>query len=468
MSESKATPGLFSSWSTPTRITNDYRPDGLAALAADVARGRALAVWVHDEDGDFQTRSDWEIYYSEWDGTEWTTPAPIEAHTTAADAEVDVKYDSQGNAIAVWVRDYDADFTTNADRRLVYSTWDGNAWSAVVEPSGWPTGTLSPALAFDTEDNPLIVFTARGTDPSGGDYGIGNYDRLWSAYYRDGSWEVVPIGADTRAEWPRVAVNAQNQAIVVFRQFGKAGTMHFTGEVAAAVADLNKPSLQWNPPRFLSEDTALDWQIAFDVDQTTLATRILDVKVELEEEQATQSTTFGTYRFQALSDDGDALHTLDFPYQPDLAVTTDDILFSSSHPITGTSVTITATVHNLGLQEAPGGFTIRFFKDDPQVSANLIGEETVTSSLAFGVTQTVSISWTAEGGLHDIYVVVDAEETVDETDETNNLASRRIGEVPPPRLLSAVTELKEGTIGLSWVAPDTTDIAGYWIYRYGL
>jgi hypothetical protein len=118
-----------------------------------------------------------------------------------------------------------------------------------------------------------------------------------------------------------------------------------------------------------------------------------------------------------------------------LAVTTDDILFSNSHPITGTSVTITA------------------------------GEETVTSSLAFGVTQTVSISWTAEGGLHDIYVVVDAEETVDETDETNNLVSRRIGEVPPPRLLSAVTELKEGTIGLSWVAPDTTDITGYWIYR---
>jgi bacillopeptidase F len=25
--------------------------------------------------------------------------------------------------------------------------------------------------------------------------------------------------------------------------------------------------------------------------------------------------------------------------------------------------------------------------------------------------------------------------------------------------------LKEGTIGFSWVAPDTTDIAGYWIYR---
>jgi hypothetical protein len=169
--------------------------------------------------------------------------------------------------------------------------------------------------------------------------------------------------------------------------------MHFTGEVAAAVADLNQPSLQWNPPRFLSEDTALDWQIAFDVDQTTLAAYILDVKVELEEEHATQSTT----GFQALGEDGDDLYTLNLPYQPDLAVTTDDIAFSNGHPITGTSVTITATVHNLGLQEAPGGFTVRFFKDDPRVSANLIGEETVTSSLAFGVTQrkaqSVSPGW---------------------------------------------------------------------------
>jgi hypothetical protein len=456
------------SWSPPSPITNDDRPDGLAALATDPARGKAMVIWVHDEDGDFQTRGDWEIYYSEWNGSNWSTPAPIGADSSSADAEVDIQYNSRGEAVAVWVRDHDADFTTNSDRHIVYATWNGSTWSAVTEPSGWPTGTLLPALAFDTGDNPLIIFTARGNGASGGD-GLGNYDRLWSAYYRNSSWQVVPVGADTRAERPRVAINNQNQAIVVFRQFGEAGTVHFTGEVAAAVADLNQPDFQWNPTRFLSEDPSMDWQVAFAVDPTTMTTpyvHILDVKVASEEgAMVGQNTTASTYKFRTMGSDGDNLYTLDLTYQPDLVVTTDDIAFSNSHPMNGTTAVITATVHNLGLREAAGGFSVRFFKDDPSLPANLIGETVITSSMAFGVTRTVSIPWIAEGGLHPIYVVVDAGEVITELNEANNMASRLIGEVPPPRLLSAVTELQGGTIGLSWVAPDTTDIAGYWIFR---
>lgn len=454
-------------WSLPSPVTSDDRPDGMAVLAADPARGKALAVWVHDEDGDFQTRGDWEIYYSHWNGTSWTSPAPVGQDLTAADAEVDVKYNSQGAAIAVWVRDHDAKFATNSDRRVVYAVWNGSTWSPISEPSNWPAGALLPAIAFDSRNNPLIVFTARGTDPSGQDYGIGNYDQLWSAYYRNGSWQVASVGTDTRAERPRVAINAQNQAIVIFRQFGEAGTPHFMGEVAAAVADLTQPNFNWYPPRFLSEDTALDWQVAFDIDPATLTTLILNVKVEPEEARAMagQESGTGAYRFQALGDGADNLYTLSLPYQPDLVITMNNIAFSESHPSAGTSVAITATVQNIGLREAPAGFKVRFFKDNPYIPANLIGEKTITSPLAFGVTQTVTASWIAVGGLHPIYVVVDAEEAVDESNETNNMAFRTIGEVPPPRLLTAVTELRSGTIGLSWLPPDTTDIVGYWVYR---
>jgi hypothetical protein len=57
-------------WSEPIFITNDNVPDGLAAIAADNS-GNAMAVWVRDLDADVLTRADSELWFATWDGGEF-------------------------------------------------------------------------------------------------------------------------------------------------------------------------------------------------------------------------------------------------------------------------------------------------------------------------------------------------------------------------------------------------------------
>jgi uncharacterized repeat protein (TIGR01451 family) len=67
------------SWSGPVAISS-------AALAESpvvtyTASQRPMVVWAQDGDGDTDTFDDWEIYFSTWDGSSWSSPMPIELQT---------------------------------------------------------------------------------------------------------------------------------------------------------------------------------------------------------------------------------------------------------------------------------------------------------------------------------------------------------------------------------------------------
>jgi hypothetical protein len=310
-------------------------------------------------------------------------------------------------------------------------------------------------VAFDSADHPIVIFTSRGTLESGEEAGVGNYDSLWSAYDR-GDWEVQPVGVDTPAEWPRVLVNAEEQAIVVFRQFGEAGTVHFTGEVAAAVADLTQPTLQWSPPDLLTEEGGPNWQIAFEIDPSTGTTEVLYIK------GAPPSTSS---QLQALGNDDDQLYGLSLPLAPDLQIRPADIAFSNEHPIAGQTITITATVRNKGFQEVDTPVTVHFFRGNPDGGGTLIGQGTTGPSMTFGESAAVDITWAAVGGRHDIYVLVDPNQQVPDFERNNNRVFRVMGTMPAPSGLVAATHPANHSILLSWTPPDTGGIAGYYVYR---
>ncbi len=457
-------------WGTPMRLTEDATGDGLAAVAADPTTGTALVAWVHDGDGRLETRGDWEIHFARGDGTAWRTPQPIAPDPNAADLSVALAFDSGGRAMAVWVRDHDADFATNTDRRLVYSLWDGQSWGPVVEPAAWPTGTLMPSLAFDRHDRPVIVFTVRGTDPSGQPIGIGTYDVVWSARQRaDGTWDVAPVGRDVRGEWPQIAVNADNQALIAFRQFGDAGTPHYTGEVASATADLDASALAWSPPAFITDDALPDWQVALAVDPRTRMTHIFNVKAQtppltpprIGEEKggpAVASAQVTAFREQ------NSLQAINLPHGSDLVLHPADVVVSNEHPLAGETVVITATVRNLGLQPITQTVTVRFY-EGPPITATLIGEVNVPGPLAFNEARTVSVQWVALGGVQDLSIVVDANNVIDELTEGNNAVARPIGLVPAPTGLLVASNAAGTAVLLTWTPPATRGIAGYRVYR---
>jgi hypothetical protein len=136
-----------------------------------------------------------------------------------------------------------------------------------------------------------------------------------------------------------------------------------------------------------------------------------------------------------------AMYTADFggyPLSVDLQVQGMDIEFSPSSPSQGDQVTITADIHNLGATDAYP-VNVEFFDGDPDLGGIQIGEtQVIPHILIQGESTQASVIWDTSDASsdHDIYVVVDSEDLIGETDETNNKAFRpiSIGGAPNPEI----------------------------------
>jgi len=88
-----------SSPTTETMLIQNVFPRADPSLAADKS-DNLMAVYVHDDPSKTLPQS-FEIYYTMWDGYQWTTPKPI-TDNYVTDVKPAVIYDPNGNAIAAW------------------------------------------------------------------------------------------------------------------------------------------------------------------------------------------------------------------------------------------------------------------------------------------------------------------------------------------------------------------------------
>jgi len=122
-----------------------------------------------------------------------------------------------------------------------------------------------------------------------------------------------------------------------------------------------------------------------------------------------------------------------------------NILFSEDRPGEGDSVIVTALVRNNGDSPAQE-VKVRFFDGDPEKGGVKIGGDQVIAVIAPGATEQVAVVWLPvqrqldagvgysvssgekmTGYLHNtIYVQVDPENSIPESDETNNITSREV------------------------------------------
>jgi parallel beta-helix repeat protein len=153
---------------------------------------------------------------------------------------------------------------------------------------------------------------------------------------------------------------------------------------------------------------------------------------------------------------------------PDLEVKNSDIIFDPSSPArNGTLVSISATIHNVGIGEAKD-IIVRFYVGNPSEPGSYqIGSDKYLSSIGGGSSMNVEVQWTAGPiGIHDIYVVVDPDNTIIEMNEGNNIASKaleviEIDNLPPTLYIKAVGE----DVILYWDPPSNLEIDHYLIYR---
>jgi len=112
----------------------------------------------------------------------------------------------------------------------------------------------------------------------------------------------------------------------------------------------------------------------------------------------------------------------------DLRVREEDIGFSNNNPISGEEIQIFTMIRNTH-NEPANNFTVRFY-DNTGLYISLIGE--VTMSIGGQQTEIAMIDWTASPhGLHNIRVVVDYYNIIEEWDKTNNVATKILNVLHP-------------------------------------
>ncbi|HTY47770.1 MAG TPA: CARDB domain-containing protein [Methanomassiliicoccales archaeon] len=111
----------------------------------------------------------------------------------------------------------------------------------------------------------------------------------------------------------------------------------------------------------------------------------------------------------------------------DLAVLASGIDFSPSSPLVGEVVNITADVLNLGNTDA------HFVSVTVSIDSTLLATRNLTTVPAQGVVA-IRVAWDAVIGTHNVSVMADANHSIVETNESNNLAWRSLTVTPPPVL----------------------------------
>ena len=109
-----------------------------------------------------------DIKWTRWDGTNWSEPKPI-LQDTRAEFGPQVEFDGNGDAIAVWERVADTNFTQldltalAAQMEIVWSRWDRAAGSW-TEPAGLTANTLldhAPLLCGPMADGSVLAAWTR-------------------------------------------------------------------------------------------------------------------------------------------------------------------------------------------------------------------------------------------------------------------------------------------------------------------
>ncbi len=201
------------SWSMPTDLTDHLSVAGTDAENPQVAlnaAGDAVVVW-QQKDGDSHS----QIYKAELKSGSWSTPADLNDHLSIAGTNASnpqVALNAAGDAVVVWVQANPGNLQIyKAERR-------GGSWSVpadltdALSVSG--TTAFYPKVALNADGDAVVVWEQH----DGSDW------HVYKAELHGGNWRAPADLTDylsvagTGADNPQVALNAAGDAVVVWRQ----------------------------------------------------------------------------------------------------------------------------------------------------------------------------------------------------------------------------------------------------------
>ena len=481
-------------WTAPATLDTGGGPHGRVTLAGDPYRGRAIAMWIHDDTGSGSTKR-WLVKYSVYEAetNTWSTPANVDNTPTGSlDAEVSLAFDSAGQAMAIWVRQAGVEassvitspFTKNDLRTLVTAEWHPNepdtwAVTAQTQAIGLPAGALMPDIAFDDNDQPIVAYALHQRDRDGQTAtGFGNNAYLGYAIrtavttgYGPQATTVLSWTADVvpgvkGVEQPRVAMLPDDQAVLVFRGFGKSGSLDYQGVVMASTIDLH------NHTSSLASAIANGNSWMNDAITTrrradgagALESQLLTMGVYNLGGQAASVRMSGASLRQVSLAGADPVMITQVPVLPDLAVTSADIVLAETLPLSGTQVPFTVTVRNLGLARNHQPVTVELIQDVGSLHETRIATGTVPIDLVFNGAYELIGQWPAVDGAHTLTARVQPP-IADDVDGSNNAASINVGVPAAPDQLTGTADVGSASAGLAWLPVGGATLSHYHVYR---
>ncbi len=396
------------SWSNVVTLTNDSLLDTSPRLARGREDGALMALWRTNDGHDLLGTAAHPVTltYALWDSDNHIF-TPTAALTNLTDTlDVDLAVYSATRAALVLARDTDGVLTTTADNELYYSAYDGADWSVLMPLTSDTITDTAPALSYDSNGNPVIVWL-HGDDlmMQTGWSGISTTVRSASTSGAFLDFDLLPDPSGNLALlWQALSQNGADMAYTIY--------------------DTDNGS--WGDDNTLMSDSALEESFApaFAGDGT-LYMAYNKVTMDLVTKTVEISPTLTITVTNIPQPDHTDLYLLSHTIGRDLGISSEDVALSDPNPAPGSSVIVSATIHNLGDLAVSGG-EVAFYDGDPDAGGAQIDiTQTLTSPFRAATTDTVSVQWNVPSGnvSHTLYVVVDPAGSVSESDEGNNQAT---------------------------------------------
>jgi len=478
-------------WSSPqdlTTLAGNGEGEGDVALAgcpdtdaSCPAGGAVTAVWMRDVVGNLAQRQ-FRLFYANYANGAWSSPQPVDGSSMATDSEPEVVYQG-GVPVVAWVRDVDRNLGTLADRRLVYRLLNS---PDVISPGELPAAITEPSLAVDTQGQLKLAFTV-GVDPQAFS---GNQRQLYSAVQTCNpgcSWNVQPLadnhGRPIHAEGPVLTTNVQGAGTITYRALGfgpvpgsgyqafpedSQGVITGMGDLAQVKVDFATTAAN---PHYLTNDVAIDWQASAVYDSLVKQTYtlvvngsqpVLPVSAELALPPASELAA------STLIMVDQPLTFVPVPEQPDYVVAS--VVPDIPYLLPEQPYSAQVQVRNEGASALPPA------SDQPQLLATWDGPPGVglfagqiqVGDLTAGQLFTVPLELALPPNpnlLHELFVTINADLAITETNLANNSLSIPLGGLPAPEGVSVSAQPGRSLVFLEWAPAVDPRVVGVRIYR---
>lgn len=393
------------SWSGHQHLTNNDYLDHQPALAS--AGDKAVLVWVSNMANDMVGGVDSpnELYYSLYDGQQWSDPSCF-ASDLGAILSGSLAYNGN-SAVYTFCSDADGDPATTDDQDLFAITYDGTCWSGVNRLTNDNIPDAIPCLNYIQDNELEMVWYRNGQLVSAAGLDVDNSKVIADLQFAANPVDLQFIVAPEREKtviWTESTGGSQNIFIAVYD--------NVTGN--------------WGSPIQVTQDVSLIHSLAAVYSPQGIITAVYN-KIQLGEEE------------QELELDGEII-TVSVPvpmrsdicamtYRPgnDLAVEPGSFLVNPANPLPGDEIEISADIVNFG-EFAQQDVRVAFYNGDPEQDGQLIDELLIEGILLPGGRATTTLNWelSDQEDAPTVFLVVDPLEQFSDRDRTNNTASFQV------------------------------------------